>query len=59
MLARGRWTSQTVSVASSGSFSSSWRVRGKAVFVAQALGNADFTGAGTKPITVGVRARRK
>lgn len=59
MLARGRWTSQTVSVASSGSFSSSWRVRGKAVFVAQALGNADYTGAGTKPITVGVRARRK
>jgi photosystem II stability/assembly factor-like uncharacterized protein len=59
MLTRGRWASQTVPVASNGTFSASWRVRGKALFVAQALGNADFTGAGTKALSVGLRARRR
>jgi photosystem II stability/assembly factor-like uncharacterized protein len=58
MLSRGRWTSKTVSVASNGTYSAAFRVRGTAVFVAQALGNADFTGAGTRPLTVGVRVRR-
>lgn len=59
MLSRGRWTSQTVPVASNGTFSASFRVRGRTVFVAHALGNADFTGAGTQPLTVAVRPRRK
>jgi photosystem II stability/assembly factor-like uncharacterized protein len=58
MLSRGRWTSKTVPVAANGSFSASFRVRGRTVFVAHALGNADFAGAGTRPLTVGVRARR-
>ena len=57
-LSRGRWTSKTVPVAANGSFSASFRVRGRTVFVAHALGNADFAGAGTRPLTVGVRARR-
>jgi photosystem II stability/assembly factor-like uncharacterized protein len=58
MLSRGRWTAKTVSVASNGTYSAAFRVKGKAVFVAQVLGNADFTGAGTRPLTVGVRSRR-
>jgi photosystem II stability/assembly factor-like uncharacterized protein len=58
MLHRGRWTAKTVAVSSNGTFSGAFRVRGKAVFVAQVLGNADFTGAGTRPLTVGVRSRR-
>jgi photosystem II stability/assembly factor-like uncharacterized protein len=58
MLSRGRWTSKAVPVAASGSFSASFRVRGRTVFVAQALGNADFAGAGTRPLTVAVRVRR-
>ena len=57
-LSRGRWTSKTVPVAANGSFSASFRVHGRTVFVAHALGNADFAGAGTRPLTVGVRARR-
>jgi hypothetical protein len=59
MLSNGRWASKTVPVSSNGTFSASWRVKGKALFVAHVLGNADFTGAGTKPLTVGVRVRRK
>jgi hypothetical protein len=59
MLSGGRWTAKTVTVSSNGTFSASWRVKGKAVFVAHALGNADFAGTGTKPLTVGVRVRRK
>jgi photosystem II stability/assembly factor-like uncharacterized protein len=58
MLSRGRWTSKTVPAASNGTFSASFRVRGRTIFVAQALGNADVAGAGTSPLTVGVRARR-
>lgn len=58
MLARGRWTSKTVPVASNGTFSAAFRVRGKAVFVAHVLGNADYAGAGTRPLTIGVRSRR-
>ena len=58
MLHRGRWTAKTVPVASNGAFSAAFRVRGKAVFVAQVLGNADFAGAGTRPLTVGLRSRR-
>jgi photosystem II stability/assembly factor-like uncharacterized protein len=58
MLHRGRWTAKTVPVASNGTFSAAFRVKGRAVFVAQVLGNADFTGAGTRPLTVGVRSRR-
>jgi hypothetical protein len=59
MLSNGRWASKTVPVSSNGTFSASWRVKGKALFVAHVLGNADFTGAGTKPLTVGVRLRHK
>jgi photosystem II stability/assembly factor-like uncharacterized protein len=57
MLSRGRWTAQTVPAASSGAYSATFRVRGKTVFVAQVLGNADHTGAGTRTLTVGVRRR--
>jgi photosystem II stability/assembly factor-like uncharacterized protein len=59
MLSRGRWTAKTVPVASNGTFSAAFRVRGKAVFVAHVLGNADYAGAGTQPLTVGVRSRRR
>jgi photosystem II stability/assembly factor-like uncharacterized protein len=58
MLSRSRWTAKTVPAASNGTFSATFRVKGKAVFVAHVLGNADFTGAGTRPLTVGVRSRR-
>jgi hypothetical protein len=59
MRANGRWRSQVATVASNGTFVTQWRVTGKSVFVAQALGNADYAGAGTKPLLVEIRPRKK
>ncbi len=57
--ARGRWSMQTATAASNGSFSTRWRLDVTSVFVAQVLGDADHAGAGTRPLTVTVLPRLK
>jgi photosystem II stability/assembly factor-like uncharacterized protein len=54
-----RWIPQVATVASNGTFVTRWRVARRAVFVAHALGTADHTGAGTKPLVVDVRKPKK
>jgi photosystem II stability/assembly factor-like uncharacterized protein len=53
------WWAQTATVASNGSFSTRWRVRGRSLFVAQALGDADHAGGGTRPLVVDVAKRSR
>ena len=53
-LVGGRWTSRILVAASNGSFTTRMSVRRTSVFVAQVLGDADHTGAGTPPLTVRV-----
>lgn len=51
----GRWSEQTVDVASNGTFASSWRVgRGTTTFVAQWSGDFTSAGAGSRVMTVRV-----
>ncbi|ADB54064.1 WD40/YVTN/BNR-like repeat-containing protein [Conexibacter woesei] len=53
----GRWRSQTVDVASNGTFASRWRVaRGTTTFVAQWSGDFTSAGAGSRVLTVTARA---
>jgi photosystem II stability/assembly factor-like uncharacterized protein len=54
-----RWLRQTANVAANGTFATRWTVRSKAVFVAQALGDADHAGAGTSTLTVTVKKAKK
>ena len=49
------WSTQVVVVASNGSFTSRWRVRGPSAFVAQVLGDADHAGAATKVLRISLR----
>src|SRR5262245_31298185 len=53
-LQNGRWIHKLATAASNGTFVTRWPLHGNAVFVAQALGDADHRGAGTKPLTVSV-----
>jgi photosystem II stability/assembly factor-like uncharacterized protein len=48
-----------VTVASNGTFTTRWRVKDRAVFVAQALGDADHAGVGTAPLTVVVSTPKR
>jgi photosystem II stability/assembly factor-like uncharacterized protein len=50
-----RWRRQTVTVASNGSFTTSWKVRGSSFFVAQWAGDDDRAGDGSRLLTVSVR----
>lgn len=52
--AGGIWRRQEVTVAANGSFTTRWRMRRAALFVAQVLGDADHAGTGTRPIFVTV-----
>jgi photosystem II stability/assembly factor-like uncharacterized protein len=52
---RRGWSVQIVLVASNGSFTTHWRVKGTSDFVAQVLGDAGHSGAATKLVRVGVR----
>jgi photosystem II stability/assembly factor-like uncharacterized protein len=58
MLSGGRWKVQEATVASNGTFATRWRVTRESLFVGHVLGNADFAGAGTKPLSVRVKKRR-
>jgi photosystem II stability/assembly factor-like uncharacterized protein len=59
MLTGERWIVQEATVASNGTFVTRWRVNRKCLFIAHVLGNADSTGAGTKPLRVLVRKAPK
>jgi photosystem II stability/assembly factor-like uncharacterized protein len=50
-----RWRQQVVTVASDGSFTTSWKVRTRSHFVAQWSGDDDRSGDGSKLLTVKVR----
>ena len=50
----GRWIHKLATAASNGTFVTRWPIRSTATFVAQALGDADHRGAGTKPLKVSV-----
>jgi hypothetical protein len=52
VLSGGVWTPFVATVASNGTFTTRWVVRNRYVFVAQVLGDADHTGAGTRALTV-------
>ncbi len=55
----GRWQSQTIAVASNGTFATAWRIpRGTTTFVAQWTGDFASAGAGSRPLTVTVAPRR-
>lgn len=54
-LLRGRWAHRLATAAANGTFLTRWRAEKGAVYVAQALGDADHRGAGTKPLLVKVR----
>jgi photosystem II stability/assembly factor-like uncharacterized protein len=54
-LLRGRWAHRLATAAANGSFLTRWRAEKGAVYVAQALGDADHRGAGTKPLLIKVR----
>jgi photosystem II stability/assembly factor-like uncharacterized protein len=54
-LLRGRWAHRLATAAANGSFLTRWRAEKGAVYVAQALGDADHRGAGTKPLLMKVR----
>jgi hypothetical protein len=54
-LLRGGWAHRLATAAANGSFLTRWRAEKGAVFVAQALGDADHRGAGTKPLPMKVR----
>ena len=59
-MTQGRgWSSRSVPVASNGTFQTSWRVARTATFVAHVLGNADFVGAGTRPLVVALRKPKR
>lgn len=51
-LERGSWSTQVVQVASNGTFTTAWRLRRTALFVAQWAGDDDRNGAGSAPLTV-------
>jgi hypothetical protein len=54
--ARGlRWSSKTVTIASNGTFTTSWKVRRTSLFVAQWRGDDDRTGDGSGVLTVKIR----
>jgi photosystem II stability/assembly factor-like uncharacterized protein len=55
MFAGGRWAHRLAIAASNGTFVTRWRVARDASFVAQVLGDADHTGAGTRTLSVKVR----
>jgi photosystem II stability/assembly factor-like uncharacterized protein len=55
--AGGRWLRQTARVAANGTFATRWTVRGNALFVAQALGDADHVGAGTSVLAVTLKKK--
>jgi hypothetical protein len=57
MRSRGRWTRKAVLVAANGTFTTSWRLRKSALFVAQWRGDDDRSAAGTGALKVGVRRR--
>jgi hypothetical protein len=50
-----RWTSRRVTVASNGTFTTSWKVKRTSLFVAQWLGDDDRAPDGSKVLTVTVR----
>ena len=52
------WATRIATVASSGRFTTNWRVTAGAIFVAQVLGDADHAGAGTKPLSVRLAEKR-
>jgi photosystem II stability/assembly factor-like uncharacterized protein len=54
-LLRGRWAHRLATAAANGTFLTRWRAEKGAVYVAQALGDADHRGAGTKPLLIKVR----
>jgi hypothetical protein len=54
-LLRGGWAHRLATAAANGSFLTRWRAEKGAVYVAQALGDADHRGAGTKPLLMKVR----
>jgi len=49
---RGAVRSQTVTVASNGRFTTSWRIRGRTLFVARFDGDDDRRGAGSRVLSV-------
>jgi photosystem II stability/assembly factor-like uncharacterized protein len=55
----GKWSRRVATIASNGTFVTRWRVTRRSVFVAHVLGTADHAGAGTKPLVVDVRPRKK
>jgi photosystem II stability/assembly factor-like uncharacterized protein len=57
MRTRRAWAVQVAVVASNGSFSTRWRVRGTSQFVAQVLGDADHAGAATRLLRMTVKRR--
>ena len=59
MRSGGRWAQVVATVASNGSFTTRWLVRSRAVFVAQALGDAEHAGAASSTLTVVVRKAPK
>jgi photosystem II stability/assembly factor-like uncharacterized protein len=59
ILARGRWTQVVATAASNGSFTTRWLVRSRAVFVAQALGDAGQAGAASSALTVVVKKPKR
>ncbi|MFL5894224.1 MAG: WD40/YVTN/BNR-like repeat-containing protein [Thermoleophilaceae bacterium] len=52
---RGRWIARLVTTSPNGSWASTWALRHTTGFVAQALGDATHTGAGTRYVQVAVR----
>jgi photosystem II stability/assembly factor-like uncharacterized protein len=59
MHAGGSWTSFVATASSNGTFVTRWLVRKRAAFVAQVLGDADHSGAGTAALTVVVKSKPK
>jgi photosystem II stability/assembly factor-like uncharacterized protein len=57
MRAGGRWTRKAVLVAANGTFTTTWRLRRSALFVAQWRGDDDRSGTGTGAVKVSVRRR--
>ena len=53
----GRWTRKAVLVAANGTFTTTWKLRRNALFVAQWRGDDDRSAAGTGAVKVGVRRR--
>ena len=54
----GRWISRVVAVGARGYWTSTWKLSRSTLFVAQALGDATYAGAGTRPLLVQVAAGR-